>query len=81
MKLSDVRAARGLTQQNVADVMGVTASRVGIFENQSNRTLETMGRYIEALGGRLIARARFADISYDLDVGELGKPENIDPHR
>ena len=54
-RLAEVRRIRGLTQQQVADRMGVTKGRISqIEENEARSPGKTWSaRYAAALGGRL----------------------------
>ena len=54
--LTRMRVRAGLTQQDVADEMGVTGAQVSQMEN-GKRTprLDTLLRYAEAVGGELVA--------------------------
>ena len=47
------RERRGLTQQQVADMIGITQSGVSIAEYKEFPTLQTLERYADALGYRL----------------------------
>jgi predicted XRE-type DNA-binding protein len=52
LQLAEARQASGLTQQQVAERMGVTQSQVARIEKRGYDayTLRTLRRYIEALG-------------------------------
>lgn len=54
-ELRQARLAQGMTQQQVAESMGVGQNRVSALENGNLHTLklETIERYIESIGGRL----------------------------
>lgn len=52
-KLAEVRKALKLTQQQVAERMGVTKGRVSQIERGLISTQDVLARYAEALGGRL----------------------------
>jgi DNA-binding XRE family transcriptional regulator len=60
-RLADVRRARGLTQRQVADRMGVTKGRVSQIEQGKVSGQEVIARYAEALGGRLHQAIHFDD--------------------
>ncbi|BCJ42860.1 hypothetical protein GCM10010168_04000 [Actinoplanes ianthinogenes] len=64
--LAERRKAIGLTQAEVAERMGVTKGRVSQIERGDVSTLEAIGRYVEALGGRLQISAVFGDHKYTL---------------
>ncbi len=55
------RRARGLTQQNVADNMGVTKGRVSQIEKGKVPGYDILARYAAALGGRLHQAIYFDD--------------------
>jgi DNA-binding XRE family transcriptional regulator len=52
-RLAEVRRTRGLTQQQVADRMGVTKGRVSQIEQGKISGQDVLARYAAALGGRL----------------------------
>src|SRR5262249_45500796 len=51
-RLAEVRRARGLTQQQVADRMGVTKGRVSQIEQGKVSGQDVLARFATALGGR-----------------------------
>ncbi|GAB1694208.1 helix-turn-helix domain-containing protein [Krasilnikovia sp. M28-CT-15] len=60
-RLAEVRRSRGLTQQQVADRMGVTKGRVSQIEQGKISGQEVLARYAAALGGRLHQAIYFED--------------------
>ena len=52
-RLAEVRRARGLTQQQVAERMGVTKGRVSQIERGKISGQDVLARCAAALGGRL----------------------------
>jgi DNA-binding XRE family transcriptional regulator len=60
-RLAEVRRARGLTQQQVADRMRVTKGRVSQIEQGKVAGQDVVARYAEALGGRLHQAIYFDD--------------------
>ena len=60
-RLAEVRRARGLTQQQVAERMGVTKGRVSQIEQGKVAGQQVVARYAEALGGRLHQAIYFDD--------------------
>jgi len=50
-----------LTQEQVAQALGVSQANVSQIEHQDNIYLRTLSSYIEALGGQLEVRAVFPD--------------------
>ena len=61
LTISQLRAARGVTQEGIAEKMHVTQSNVSHFERNPNIFLRSLASYVEALGGRLEVRAVFPD--------------------
>jgi DNA-binding XRE family transcriptional regulator len=53
MLLSEVRKAQGLTQQQVADTLGIEQASVSKIERQTDLYISTLRRFIEACGGKL----------------------------
>ncbi|WP_018349332.1 helix-turn-helix domain-containing protein [Longispora albida] len=60
-RLAEIRKARGLTQQQVAERMGVTKGRVSQIEQGQISGQEVVARFAEALGGRLHQAIYFDD--------------------
>jgi len=60
-RLAEVRRARGLTQQQVADRMGVTKGRVSQIEQGKVSGHDVVARFAAALGGRLHQAIYFDD--------------------
>jgi DNA-binding XRE family transcriptional regulator len=52
-RLAEIRRGRGLTQQDVADRMGVTKGRVAQIERGHLSGQDVLARSAAALGGRL----------------------------
>lgn len=67
-RLYDLRLARGLTQIDLAEALGLSQSRVSRIEHGEEPHLSTVRRYVEALGGRLELRAVFDDEAVELTV-------------
>ena len=61
LAIEELRAGRKLTQQQVAQALGVSQANVSQLEHQDNIYLKTLGSYVEALGGQLEIRAIFPD--------------------
>jgi DNA-binding XRE family transcriptional regulator len=60
-RLAEVRRARGLTQQDIADRMGVTKGRVSQIEQGRISGHDVLARFAAALGGRLHQAIYFDD--------------------
>jgi DNA-binding XRE family transcriptional regulator len=60
-RLAEVRKARGLTQQQVAERMGVTKGRVSQIEQGKVSGHDVVARFAAALGGRLHQAIYFDD--------------------
>jgi DNA-binding XRE family transcriptional regulator len=60
-RLAEVRRARGLTQRQVAERMGITKGRVSQIEQGRISGQEVVARYAAALGGHLHQAIYFHD--------------------
>lgn len=60
-RLAEVRKNRGLTQQQVAERMGVTKGRVSQIEQGKVSGQDVLARFAAALGGRLHQAIYFDD--------------------
>ncbi|GLX08213.1 helix-turn-helix transcriptional regulator [Microbispora sp. NBRC 16548] len=59
--LVEIRRSRGLTQQQVAERMGVTKGRISQIEQGKISGQDILARYAAALGGRLHQSIHFDD--------------------
>jgi transcriptional regulator with XRE-family HTH domain len=59
MPLRKLRAARELTQENLASVLHVKQSEVSKIERRTDMYLSTLASYVKAMGGTLEIRAAF----------------------
>jgi len=61
MPLCAVRLAREMSQQLVAEVLGVNQASISKLERRTDIRISTLRSFIEAMGGRLEIRAVFPD--------------------
>ena len=61
LALAELRATRGLTQQDVARTLDVSQANVSRIEHEEDLYLSTLRSYIAALGGELELSAVFPD--------------------
>jgi transcriptional regulator with XRE-family HTH domain len=61
LTLSDLRKARELTQQRVAEALHISQDGVSRIEKRSDFLLSTLRSYVEAMGGRLRLVVEFPD--------------------
>jgi len=67
MTLQELRQnVAGLNQDDVAEILQVTQGYVSRLERQEDMLLSRLQAYVEALGGKLEIRARFADREIDI---------------
>src|SRR6185437_13508981 len=59
LALAELRESQHVTQQQVADTLGVSQANVSRIEHQDDVYLSTLSNYVEALGGRLEVTAVF----------------------
>jgi DNA-binding XRE family transcriptional regulator len=60
-RLAQARKSRGLTQRDVAAVMGVSIARVSQIERGEASSVDVLERYAGAVGGRLRVVIDFGD--------------------
>lgn len=65
--LKALRQDRCVSQEQLAELMGIRQASVSKIENQDDMRLSTLRKYIEALGGELEIRVRFPDRDVNLD--------------
>jgi DNA-binding XRE family transcriptional regulator len=61
MTLQDLRKARHLTQEQMAQFLGVRQDSISKLEKRTDLLLSTIRSYVEAMGGKLELRAEFPD--------------------
>lgn len=61
MPLDELRTARELTQENLAEALGMTQAAVSKMERRTDMYISTLAKFIEAMGGKLEIRASFPD--------------------
>lgn len=81
MSLRDVRKAFDLSQEDLAEVLGMEQESVSRLERRTDLLLSTMRKYVAAMGGDLKLIAQFPDrppIEIDT-LGALAEP--VEPPR
>lgn len=61
MPLNELREARELTQDSLADILGINQAAVSKLENRMDMYVSTLRRFVEAMGGQLVVSAQFPD--------------------
>jgi predicted XRE-type DNA-binding protein len=73
LPLHQLRQALKLSQEQVAEELGVTQAAVSRLEHRPDLFVSTLRRFIEAMGGELELRARFPTGTVTLaDLGIVG---------
>jgi ribosome-binding protein aMBF1 (putative translation factor) len=67
LELSALRQARGLTQEELADRLGVRQTHVSRMERRVDMHISTLRDVIEAMGGELVLTAHFPDGDIRID--------------
>ena len=70
LTLQDLRKARSLTQERMAELLGIGQDSVCRLEKRSDLLLSTMRSYVTAMGGQLRIVAEFPD-SGPVDLSSL----------
>jgi DNA-binding XRE family transcriptional regulator len=61
MALDELRTARELTQERLAETLGIKQATVSKIERQSDMYVSTLAKFIEAMGGTLEIHACFPE--------------------
>ena len=73
--LDEIRRARQMTQETLAETLGMTQSEVSKVEHRTDVYVSTLRRYIEAMGGELEIVARFPNGSVQVvKIAEQAEP-------
>jgi len=77
LALHELRKARAVPQEVLAEKLSVGQPAVAKFERRADMYVSNLRRYIEALGGRLEITARFPDgvVTLDVDGAEAAPDE------
>lgn len=69
--LAALRKARGLTQAQLTEELGMTQGEVSRLERRDNLHLATLARFIEATGGKLRITAVYNDDEIEVGISDL----------
>jgi DNA-binding XRE family transcriptional regulator len=61
LHLAQLRKAKGLTQETMAELLGVSQAEVSKTERRAELYVGTLRKFIEAMEGELVLSARFKD--------------------
>ncbi len=61
MPMHELRRARRLSQEQLADLLNIKQGSVSKLEHRTDLYISTLRRYIEAMGGELTLQARFPE--------------------
>jgi len=81
LTLRDLRQAQNLTQERMAELMGIEQESVSRLERRADLLLSTLSSYVAAMGGRLRLVAEFPDrqpveVALSDITGETGAQSN-----
>jgi predicted XRE-type DNA-binding protein len=67
-KLRELRVSKNITQQELAEALGITQNRVSKFErlDLDKAEIRTIRRYLKALGGTLVLQVELEGKSFQL---------------
>jgi DNA-binding XRE family transcriptional regulator len=75
MTLRDLRSVHHLTQERIAELLGIEQDSVSRMERRADMLLSTMSSYVEAMGGKLRLVAEFPNRKpYTLKLADLTEP-------
>lgn len=78
--VSQLRKDRELTQKEVAEIMKIRQAAISKLEHQEDILIQTLGRYIRALGGELEIKAKFPDREVTLKQFTQRDHEEVSAH-
>jgi transcriptional regulator with XRE-family HTH domain len=81
MALQELRQARQLSQEEVAEVLSTKQSQISRLEKRTDMYISTLRSYIEAMGGQLDIIARFPEgeihINQFKDIDSSQEPKHL----
>jgi len=76
MPLHELRQARQLSQEQLAEILGQRQASVSKLERRTDMYISTLRRFIEAMGGELHILARFPEGEVRVkNLGDLDAPQ------
>jgi DNA-binding XRE family transcriptional regulator len=76
MDLAELRKARVLSQESLAQLLHVSQGSVAKMEKRTDMYISTVRRFVEAMGGELIMTAQFPDHTIRINqFSDLDKTE------
>jgi len=81
MPMHELRRARQLSQEQLADLLEIRQGSVSKLERRTDLYISTLRRYIEAMGGELTLQARFPEGAVTItQLGQIDEPDS-EPRR
>lgn len=78
--LRHLRMARRLTQENMAELLGVDQGSVSKLEGRADVLLSTLRKFVVAMGGNLRLLAEFPDGTVELSSLKEGDEQDMPAH-
>ena len=76
MAINELREARQLTQESLAEILGVNQSAISKLEKRTDMYLSTLKNIVKAMGGTLRIEAVFPDGKVEISqFKELGRTD------
>jgi predicted transcriptional regulator len=66
MLLQKLREHQKVTQQELAEALGMAQSNISRIEHEDDPQVSTIRKFVEALGGELVLQAKIGDETIDL---------------
>jgi transcriptional regulator with XRE-family HTH domain len=70
LPLQELRQARSLSQEELAEVLGLNQATISKLERRTDMYLSSLRRFVEAMGGELELTANFPDGSVRIQLLE-----------
>ena len=82
LTLRDLRQAQHLTQERLAELLGVEQENVSRIERRADLLLSTLASYVAAMGGKLRLIAEFPNRKpIAMTLGDLSESAPVKPRR
>lgn len=70
MKLRDLREQLNMSQEQLAELLDIRQASVSKMERRAAMSITTLRRYIEALGGTLVLKAKFPNREVGISLSD-----------